>query len=930
MKRTMKAGKCVVSICLACVLMSSPLAVSAESTATESEAESTAVKTEAESTPAETEAELELEGQLTLEDLSALGNGAESVFSHNGQVTLVDGTCTSGPVKNAEDAAAVVDSMMTLIGADANTQFIPWREVQDPLGHTYYIFQQMYHDTTVCGGAVKVITDSEGNMIGLTSSVESEMPDVSTEEGITAEEAEKIVQDKEYETDGRSVRVLSQFTDQVILPSVLKFDIENEDVSNRFAWVVYTDNPSGNANPGVDLPYLAHYVSMSGEYLYSIPAITPDDEAGRSGYDTSYVFEFMEPVDYTGYVDLSTGEEKEITVTLMRDKRTGMYFLGNIERRILVGNCYDFLYNDGQVVLESSPDNLEWDQIGLLSLYNYCRAYDYYKEIGWIGGDGLQTPIMVLNNFCDDHFNATNNACYIGNFFGMQCFAASNENDLSQCLDVIAHEFTHCVTGSVMTYNSYVNDYGAINEALSDIQGKACEMMAGDTEPTDWVMGSHGLTPVRSMSDPHRYMQPEYSWDIYYMANVENPSPSNDHGGVHFNSSLLNQIAYILQTEGNMSLDDTRTFWFMADCAMVPKTDYMQLAELLPFILKIAGMDQYEEVLTKAIESTRLGDNAMPETMDEEHAMLKLSLPDTEAFDAGNWAMVLTTVDVGNVTDRVSQIVGQVMNNDFSFIPGPIRDFFDETEKEAEAMKEKEASENPLDVLGDIVKEILSDSPFEEKSEEELQKEMEEKAAKEAETEKFVREVMDWLSTEMNGLVFTSMGFAGQDGSTLQMVVLPGRCIPLLLHATYTESSDEPDQIAMAVYLNGKWHELNLDPIMSESDEFDALALGKEIRDALIGLIMDVIGENGSNLLGIRSIEDVLDLISVNIEGGEFVELSSEGLEEIVIPEPTPAEEKPYGTLVPGKKSRPKLDAISDEESADQAESEEAQLDEAA
>ena len=54
----------------------------------------------------------------------------------------------------------------------------------------------------------------------------------------------------------------------------------------------------------------------------------------------------------------------------------------------------------------------------------------------------------------------------------MQCFAASRINDFSQCLDVIAHEFTHCVTASLMTYNSYTTDYGAINEAMSDIQGK--------------------------------------------------------------------------------------------------------------------------------------------------------------------------------------------------------------------------------------------------------------------------------------------------------------------------------------------------------------------------------------------------------------------------------------------------------------------------
>ena len=95
---------------------------------------------------------------------------------------------------------------------------------------------------------------------------------------------------------------------------------------------------------GTDLPYLAHYVTQGGEYLYNLPTILPGDAAGSAGYDASYVFEFMEPVDYTGYVDYSDGTEHEISVTLMRDTRTGMYYLGNIEHRIVVADCWEFLF----------------------------------------------------------------------------------------------------------------------------------------------------------------------------------------------------------------------------------------------------------------------------------------------------------------------------------------------------------------------------------------------------------------------------------------------------------------------------------------------------------------------------------------------------------------------------------------------------------
>lgn len=69
---------------------------------------------------AETDAAKADEGQLTLDDLDALNGGAGNVFSHDGRVTFVDGTCSESPISNQDEAAAVVDSMMTLI------RVLPW------------------------------------------------------------------------------------------------------------------------------------------------------------------------------------------------------------------------------------------------------------------------------------------------------------------------------------------------------------------------------------------------------------------------------------------------------------------------------------------------------------------------------------------------------------------------------------------------------------------------------------------------------------------------------------------------------------------------------------------------------------------------------------------------------------------------------------
>ena len=97
------------------------------------------------------------------------------------------------------------------------------------------------------------------------------------------------------------------------------------------------------------------------------------------------------------------------------------------------------------------------------------------------------------------------------------------------------------------------------------------------------------------------------------MPNAKTPTELNDRGGVHTNSSLLNNLAWRLYEKGGMTLEEGRAFWFTVDCAMVPGTDYAQLAELLPWALRITGMEKYDAELRRALDATRLGVDQMPE-----------------------------------------------------------------------------------------------------------------------------------------------------------------------------------------------------------------------------------------------------------------------------------------------------------------------------
>ena len=830
------------------------------------------------------------ENQFALENIQELNGGNAKAYFQNDQLTFLEGACTAEPVKTTEAAAEVIASVNALLGCDENTHFEPWRILNDSFGNVYYVYQQTYADAVVLGGAVKVITDKDGNMLGLTSSVAAELPDKEElEMPVTAEQAEELVLRHEAEGNRPQPEIMAGMTQKIVLPVERELDIEADDVYTRFVWAVYTTNPSISVAAGSALPYLAHYVTLSGEYLYSLPTILPGDIVAQAGYDANYVFQFMEPADYTGYVDMEDGSEQEITVVLMCDTRTGMYYLGNIERKIIVADCWEFLYNGGSVKLEYSPDNLEWDQTGLKSLYNYCRAYDYYKAIGWEGADGEGTPIIILKDFCDQYHTPIDNAAYACKAYGWQCFLSSGINTYSEALDVIAHEFTHCVTGSVMTYNPYLNDFGAINEAVSDIQGNLCEMFYGATEDATWKIGEGSGSALRSMSDPHRYGQPEYSWDIYYKDNVNTPTDINDRGGVHTNSSLLNNVAYRLCADGGMTLEEARAFWFAVDCAMVPGTDYPQLRELLPWVLKNAGLDTYQAALKDAIAATRLGDDTV-EALSENQALLTLNLPDTEIFNDGNWRLSVNSLNLNLLGEKVTDFLDKVNSGSLADYPRKLQELL--TTPEPTPAPTPGPKKSIWEKVRDGIEKLLKKDTAEE------------------ETEKLdfaspeFDEVRDWLVKELQQVYFSDSASAGQDGHTIRMMAQPGRAVPCLMYMETEPGTMNLRQMNIVLYVNSRWVDMTqwLEILNDTGDDAGAAAKVNEFLNS------DLFKEVVDSFLSGKGWQGLLEMFTLDIKGGEPYEIPNAGLENVDFTWNMAAKMKlTEEQTVENKKSRPKL-----------------------
>lgn len=169
-------------------------------------------------------------------------------------------------------------------------------------------------------------------------------------------------------------------------------------------------------------------------------------------------------------------------------------------------------------------------------------VFDYYKKvhgrnaIDGVGGAMLSTV----------HFDvAFENAFWDGT--GMT-YGDGGEllRPLSAALDVVGHEFTHGVTERTSGLR-YENQSGALNEAISDIFGVFIEHSVAPDPKKNWVMGENiakGAFVLRDFKAPEVGQQPSN------MKNFVNWPLSKDAGGVHINSGIINNAAFLMTVGG--------------------------------------------------------------------------------------------------------------------------------------------------------------------------------------------------------------------------------------------------------------------------------------------------------------------------------------------------------------------------------------------
>ena len=282
------------------------------------------------------------------------------------------------------------------------------------------------------------------------------------------------------------------------------------------------------------------YPAFSGDYTLAYHVIVSNLD-GPNQYKQSVYVDAMQSnvittiseIAHTNVEGLANtkyyGEQKIITDSLAAD----LYVL------------HDFTRGDGIITLNGSLQDFEdednfWNNFGnkeeVGTDAHYCAAayYDYMLDnFNWDGldGEGFELRSRVYGSE-NNRVNATWNGSY-STFFSGDC----DEYGPLTSMDVVGHEFAHGFT-EFTSGLIYQNESGALNEAISDILGKALEFTY-DPEEDNWLIGSKFVLTdepdhFRDMADPNTKNHPKlYAGRFWEFG-------TRDNGGVHINSGVLN------------------------------------------------------------------------------------------------------------------------------------------------------------------------------------------------------------------------------------------------------------------------------------------------------------------------------------------------------------------------------------------------------
>jgi bacillolysin len=388
-----------------------------------------------------------------------------------------------------------------------STEFRMARERKDSLAMTHVRLQQMIRGVRVLGGELSAHYDKTGALRVVDANYIAGLEALNINPSIDSGAASQAAL-----THALTVSVLSAGA-----------------ACEAPELVVYVPQDGGEAK----LAYTLMLRDDSEEhYARRVYQIDANSGAVLNTYDN------LQTVEATGQTSLGASKKFEVTM------EGGQYVMKDGTR----GNgiwTYTAGYQQtlpGQIVKSSSLTS--WDQVqsgrgAAVDAHVYAsKVYDYYKTVhARMGLDGNNTRMVSTVHFGQNYQNAF--------FDGTQmAYGDGDGTPFTASLDVVGHEFTHGVV-SAESNLVYQNQSGALNEAIADILGSAIENDAAPNTTRNWQLGEDLGFVIRNMAAPKTANQPDHQSGYV--------NTNQDNGGVHINSGIINNAAYLMTVGGTNS-----------------------------------------------------------------------------------------------------------------------------------------------------------------------------------------------------------------------------------------------------------------------------------------------------------------------------------------------------------------------------------------
>lgn len=617
----------------------------------------------------------------------------------DGFVTFLGHAYSDMVINDEDDALLSLEEISDLIGLDGVSLEYYRSDISPISGNTYYTFYQV-EETQIQGhtapvrfynNLIKVSADENGKLAAVSTYINhDETEKITSEDILTTDEintyVQTIVDDPDsvitdatklvYWDDEDTVsgitsgkRVLAYLVyikgnEEVVAPTEDDEEEEQEDSKQ------VTQDEAVLEQPEIGTRFEVAVLSAIKDYVdednYNIDYITTFntnslDQFDDGEYTSLYSFEGMSDAgEYTytlstdwikeSYSEFEGSDTIEVTVPIAYDKASGLYYLADVNRHIMMDNYYDldnigWNKEDLNPIVSKTPEDISswgflregdadngieeflFDPDYVFAVYeNTITIYDMFNtRYGFDGVDTTGMPILcTVYNYPDEYpeevMDFTYNASCAGQLGDWELIITSPR--LAACISptVMGHEFTHGVNQQ-LTSSQYFNQPGAMMESYADIIGEELAILYGNDElHTPWHLGGDYCELLRSMGDPYVVNNPKYMYGANYIPEATYDfGDCLDNGGVHTNSGVTNYIAYrltheedasLLEGEQILDIGTNLDMWFETMYLATYLTDFADMGHFLEYTKNLAGLNDGQKKLVGRVlkEHGMLGD----------------------------------------------------------------------------------------------------------------------------------------------------------------------------------------------------------------------------------------------------------------------------------------------------------------------------------